>query len=201
MELIMDNIPLLQKTLAEDWNKLPAVIQRHYSIDDGASSCLKGRMEIGYPSYLLPLIFLIHLCGGLVFRRGKDIETQVDKTTSNKNTTLFWKRTLTYEESKKDYFYSQMDTLQNHELIETVRYGFGLRLKVSVENGNLIYRSNGHIWQYGRFRLTFPDWLLLGRATIIETPVSDKKFSLDFSIEHPSWGRCYWYHGVFQYCE
>ena len=197
----MDNTPFLQKTLAEDWNNLPAVIQRHYSINNGASSCLKGRMEIGYPNYLLPLIFLIHLCGGLVLRRGKDIETQVEKTTPKKNTALLWKRTLTYPDNKKDCVYSQMVYLQNHELIETVRYGFGLRLKVSVENGKLVYRSNGHIWQYGRLRLTFPDWLLLGKSTIIETPVSDKQFSLDFSIKHPLWRKCYWYHGVFQYYE
>jgi len=201
MELIMDNIPLLQKALSEDWHKLPAVIQRHYSIDSGSGSRLKGCMEVGYPNHLLPLISMIHLCGGLVLRRGKAIETQVEKTTSNKNTALFWKRTLAYADNNKDYFYSQMLFLQKYELIEMVRYGFGLRLKVSVESGNLVYRSNGHIWQYRKLRLTFPDWLLLGRATIIETPVSDKQFSFDFSIEHPFWGKCYWYQGVFQYCD
>ncbi len=64
----MNNMPLLQKALAEDWEKLPAVIQRHYSIAGGAGSSLKGGMEIGYPSYLLPLIFLIHLCGRAGFK-------------------------------------------------------------------------------------------------------------------------------------
>ncbi len=48
----MDNIPLLQKTLAEDWDKLSAVIQRHYSVDRGSSS-LKDRIEIAYPNYFL----------------------------------------------------------------------------------------------------------------------------------------------------
>jgi hypothetical protein len=91
--------------------------------------------------------------------------------------------------------------LQNHELIEYVQFGFGLRLKVSVENGNLVYRSNGHIWQCGSLRLTFPDWLVLGVATIIETPISDQQFELDFSIKHPIWGKSYWYSGVFHYCE
>ena len=156
-------------------------------------------MEIGYPNFLWPLISLIHLCGGLVSRRGKHIETLVEKTISAQNATLCWKRTLTYPDSKKDYFYSQMVYLQDHELIETVRFGFGLRLKVSVENGDLVYRSNGHIWQYGKLRLTFPDWLVLGKATIIEHPISDQQFNLDFSIHHPLWGKCYWYHGAFKY--
>lgn len=197
----MKNIALLQKTLGEDWNKLPSVIQRHYSVPTNATTCLQGNMEIGYPTFLLPLISLIHLCGGLVSRRGKEIHTLVEKTVAKQQTELHWKRTLTYPDNKKDYFYSQMVFLQDHELIETVRFGFGLRLKVSVENGDLVYRSNGHIWQYGKFRITFPDWLVLGKATIIETPISDQQFKLDFSIKHPLWGKCYWYHGMFSYCE
>jgi hypothetical protein len=199
--IIMKNIALLQKTLGKDWDKLPSVIQRHYSISTIAPTCLQGNMEIGFPTFLLPLISLIHLCSGLVLWRGKEIHTLVEKTVSKQQTKLHWKRTLTYPDNKKNYFYSQMVYLQDHELIETVRFGFGLRLKVSVEDGCLIYRSNGHIWQYGEFRVTFPDWLVLGSATIIETPISDQQFKLDFSIKHPLWGKCYWYHGVFQYLD
>jgi len=197
----MNNMPLLQKTLGQDWNKLPPVIRRHYSVPKDSNTCLKGKMEIGFPSFLLPLISLIHLCGGLVLRCGTHIETKVEKTISPNNTKLLWRRTLIYSDNKKDYFYSSMFYLNDHELIETVRFGFGLRLKISVENGNLVYRSNGHTWQCGSLRLTFPDWLVLGEATIIESPLSDQQFRLDFSIKHPLWGNSYWYHGVFQYCE
>ena len=196
----MNDIPLLQKALGEDWDKLPAVIQKHYSIPTNSSTRLKGNMQIGFPNFLYPLISLIHLCGGLVLKRGNNIETLVEKTQSVKNTTLCWKRTLTYPDKNKDYFYSQMTYLQDHELIETVRFGFGLRLKVSVIDGNLVYRSNGHIWQYGRLRLSFPDWMLLGKATIIEQAVSEQQFKLDFNINHPLWGKSYWYHGIFQVC-
>lgn len=197
----MKNIPLLQKTLGEDWVKLPPVIQRHYTVSSNSNTCLIGNMEIGYPNFLLPLISLIHLCGGLVSRRGKNIVTRVEKTISTESEELYWQRTLTYPDNKKDYFSSRMFFLQSNELIERVRFGFGLRLKVSVENGNLVYRSNGHIWQYSQLRLTFPDWWVLGKATIIETPISDQQFRLNFSIKHPLWGRCYWYSGIFQYCE
>ena len=197
----MNNIPLLQKALGNDWNKLPLVIRRHYSVPKNSNTRLKGSMEIGYPNFLLPLIVLIHFCGGLVSRRGKNIETLVEKTISPQNTELCWQRTLTYPDNHKDYFYSRMVYLQNHELIETVRFGFGLRLKVSVENRCLVYRSNGHIWQCGGLRLIFPDWLVLGEATIIEDPISDRQFRLDFSIKHPLWGNSYWYHGIFEYCE
>jgi len=196
----MNNIPLLQKVLGDDWDKLPPVIQRHYTIPVDSNTCVRGDMEIAYPNFLLPLISLIHLCGGLVSKRGKKINTLVKKTVSAQNTELFWQRTLEYSGNKKDSFYSRMVYLQPNELIETVRFGFGLRLKVSVEDGTLVYRSNGHIWQYACLRLTFPDWLLLGKACIIEHPISDREFKLDFSIQHPLWGESYCYHGIFQYC-
>jgi len=196
----MKTTPLLQKTLGADWDKLPPVIQRHYRTSITNSTCVKGTMEIGYPNYLLPLIALIHLFGGLVLKRGSQIETLVKKTVVAKNNTLFWSRVLKYPDNKKDYFFSKMIYLQDHELIETVRFGFGLRLKVSVEKGNLVFRSNGYIWQCGKLNLTFPDWLVLGNATIIEAPITNQQFKLDFSISHPLFGLTYWYHGEFQYC-
>ena len=67
----MDNTPLLQKALGEDWNKLPPVIRQHYTVPSDFNTCLKGSMDIVYPNYLLPLISLIHLCGGLDLRRDK----------------------------------------------------------------------------------------------------------------------------------
>lgn len=194
----MNTIPLLQKTLGEDWDKLPPVIQRHYNTSINSATCVIGNMEIGYPSYLLPLISLIHLCGGLVLTRGSRIETIVKKTVCATNNTLVWSRTLKYPDNKKNHFYSKMSYLQDHELIETVRFGFGLRLKVSVEKGKLVYRSNGHVWQYGRFLLTFPDWLVLGNATIVEIPITNQQFKLNFSISHPFLGITYWYQGIFQ---
>lgn len=197
----MPHMPLLQKTLGADWHQLPPVIQRHYAIGPGSGSCVQGAMEIGYPTGLLPLIHLIHLCGGLVARRGKTVETWVQKTVLVQTADLCWRRTLKYPGNQKDSFQSRMIYLQDHELIEYVRFGFGLRLKVSVDNGDLIYRSNGHIWQCGGFRLTFPDWLLLGAATIVERRDTDRQFSLDFSIRHPLFGLTYYYRGIFGYCE
>jgi len=85
-------------------------------------------------------------------------------------------------------------------LIEIIGFGFGLRLQVSVENGDLIYLGKGHFWQCGSYRLNIPDWLLLGTATISEHAVSEDEFYLDFAIRHPLWGVSYYYRGNFHYC-
>lgn len=94
-----------------------------------------------------------------------------------------------------------MRFLSKHELIETVGFGFGLRLKVEVFNGDLLYRSDGHFWQYGKIMLNIPDWLLLGSATISEHALSENEFYLDFSVQHPLWGETYSYRGRFRYTE
>lgn len=190
---------LIQQALGDDWRQLPRVIQQHYEVGEGQSTCLEGAMTIAYPNAMLPVIWLIHQLGGLVFRRGINVHTRVEKTGSTDNL-LHWRRTMTYRDGKTAHFRSQMAYVADHELIETIGYGFCLRLKIDVSNGDLIYRSKGHFWQWGRIRLTIPDWLLLGSATISEQALSDDEFYLDFTIRHPWWGETYSYRGSFRYC-
>lgn len=194
------SISLMERALGDDWHKLPAVIQKHYQLTGEQQSCLEGTMEIAYPSYLFPLIWLIHLFGGLVLWRGQAVHTQVDKTSSPPGEVLHWRRTMTYPDGKIDYFRSQMHYSAAHELIETIGFGFGLRLSVEVNSGDLLYRSQGHFWRWGKLEFNIPDGLLLGSATIGEHAVSEDEFYLDFTIRHPLWGLTYYYRGNFRYC-
>lgn len=189
---------LMQQTLGADWHELPPVIQQHYAISEQQSSCLEGTMTIHYPGFMFPLIWLIHLFGGLVLWRGDAVKTRVQKTAQDGE--LHWQRIMTYPDSKIDYFRSQMRFVAEHELIESTGFGFGLRLTVAVNNGDLVYRSNGHLWQWGKFTVNIPDWLMLGTATISEYALSEQEFYLDFSIQHPWWGETYSYRGNFRYC-
>lgn len=189
---------LLQQVLGDDWHKLPAVIQRHYQLAAGEQNQLSGTLAITYPRYIFPAIWLLHLFGGLVLWRGLAVQTQVQKTQDALGV-LHWQRIMTYPEGMCDYFCSQMRFVGAHELIETVGFGFGLRLTVSVHNGGLLYRSNGHFWQCGKFCVNIPDALLLGSATITEQALSDTEFWLDFAIKHPLWGETYSYRGRFCY--
>ncbi len=186
---------LLQQVLGEDWHKLPPVIQQHYQLEDGQQNSLTGSMTIAYPTYCFPLIWLIHLFGGLALWRGDNVQTRVQKTTTAN--TLHWQRIMTYSADICDYFRSQMYYFTDHEVIEMIGFGFGLRLKMTVHNGDLLYQSQGHFWQYGKLRVTLPDWLLLGTATISEHAVSADMFELNFTIKHPWWGETYSYRGCF----
>lgn len=191
------SISLMERVLVDDWHKLPAVIQKHYRIGGGRQSRLQGTMAITYPGYLYPLVWLIHLFGGLILWRGSAVRAEVDKSADGG--ILHWRRTMTYPDGRIDCFRSQMHYAAEHELIETIGFGFGLRLTVGVSNGDLLYRGNGHFWQCGNLQINIPDWLLLGTATISEQAVSEDCFYLDFTLNHPLWGVTYAYRGNFRY--
>ncbi|WP_190303233.1 MULTISPECIES: DUF4166 domain-containing protein [Methylomonas] len=187
---------LMQKVLGEDWYLLPDSIRRHYDISDGGKSRLHGEMEITYPGYLFPWVWTIHLFGGLVLWPGKAVAAEVDKRADGG--VLQWRRTLSYADGKSDCFYSSMRFAADNELIEDIGFGFGLRMRVEVDEGELLYRSLEHFWQWRNFKLKIPDWLLLGSAEIREHALGDG-FRLDFKLTHPLWGITYRYAGGFLY--
>jgi hypothetical protein len=198
MELIMNTISLMQRVLGTDWNALPAVIQRHYHLTQPEQIIVvTGKMNIDYPVLLTPMLKLLRLCGALVDLKGEQMAVEVKKWRKTDPLVLFWQRHIQDGKGKHCLFSSRMIWQQDHELVEFVGLGFGIRLKLSVEEGKLIYRSNGHLLKIGALVLPIPDNLLLGHAFISEEAVSEDSFRLHFEIVHPLWERTYYYGGIF----
>lgn len=197
----MKSVSVIRQALGDDWHKLPLVIQSHYLFqhDHKTRNIVTGTMRINYPNFVMPMLFITRLMGGLIDLKGDGMSTHVEKWINNdKPDTLFWKRTIQAPNGKSTVFASRMEYQKDNDLIEFVGFGFGLYLKLTVENNTLVYRSNGHLWQLGRIRLPIPDVLFLGHATIIETAISENQFVLDFRINHPLLGETYSYNGIFK---
>lgn len=197
---MMNKLSLMEKVLGESWQSLPAVIQKHYQLypSQNTRNVVIGQFFVDFPWFINPLLKAIRLFGGLIDLKGKDMTARVEKWVQpDLPDVLFWRRQITLPSGKSILFSSRMEYQQANEIIEYIGCGFGLHLNVTVEDGKLVYRSNGHLWQCGRFRLPIPDALVLGHATIIETALSDNQFALDFRIEHPVCGLTYHYGGVF----
>jgi hypothetical protein len=192
------NISLMQRVLGDDWAALPPVIQRHYQITMPQQAItVTGNMNIDYPYWLTPVIKLLRLFGALVNLKGEGLAVQVKKWRQTDPAILHWQRHI-QADNKQCVFASRMAWQQDHELIESVGMGFGIRLKLSVEQGKLVYRSRGHLLQLGTLILPIPDSLLLGHAVITEQALSEDTFQLDFQIVHPLWGKTYYYGGIFE---
>ncbi|MGZ5055142.1 MAG: DUF4166 domain-containing protein [Methylobacter sp.] len=193
-------ISLMQRVLGNDWEALPPVIQHHYKITlPQQAITVTGNMNIDYPYWLTPVIKMLCLFGALVDLKGEGLAVQVKKWRQTDPSILYWRRHIQAADNGKPcVFASRMVWQKDHELIELVGMGFGIRLKLSVEQGKLVYQSRGHLLQLGPLTLPIPDSLLLGHALITEQALSEDTFQLDFQIVHPLWGKTYYYGGVFE---
>lgn len=84
-----------------------------------------------------------------------------------------------------------------HELTEYVRFGLGIRLSVAALNGGLVERDLGYVWKIGRWSIPLPIYLILGRSTIEEMPISDTEYEMKWTVRHPLFGETFAYSGRF----
>ncbi len=191
-------LSIIQQALGADWDKLATPIRQHYGLASytNADCLLNGRMYVEYPNRVLPLIWAARLTGALMHQRGKDIAVEIHTQTKADSDQLFWQRQFKFP-GRTRRFISRMQYLQDNEIIESVGWGLSIRLKLSVDKQALVFRSNGYLWRWGALSLSLPDWLLLGKARIIESALADGGLKLDFDIIHPLWGLTYRYGGVF----
>jgi Domain of unknown function (DUF4166) len=189
---------LMQHVLGDAWGKLPSVIQRHYQITAPQHSVtVTGTLSIDYPVWIKPILMFTRLMGALIDVKGDNNQVTVQKWQTDNPDVLYWQRDIFTEKGTHTVFASRMEYQNTGELIEFVGGGFGIRLKLSVENGTLVYRSQTHLFKLGKWLIPIPDWLALGQALITEKALSNDSFLLDFRIVHPLWGETYRYGGVF----
>ncbi|MCP3669180.1 MAG: DUF4166 domain-containing protein [Gammaproteobacteria bacterium] len=130
---------------------------------------------------------------------GHDIPVTVRNWSRADSAAMFWHRTFCYPGKQPVIFRSRMEYAGNNEIVEYVKYGLGIRMKLSTEGETLRYDSLGYQWDLGPFTLRIPDWLLLGKAVIRETPISEQTFQVAFDINHPLWGHTFGYSGQFKF--
>lgn len=196
-----NNEPVIKQALGEHWNDLAEIVKQHYDITPGEASkmTIKGSMDEVYHSNIAKLFLLPgRIFGALVPYKGKNIPTEVRNWTSEDNhKAMFWYRTLDFPNKPPLIFASRMEHIKDDEIIEYVRYGMGIRMTMSVDEGALIFKSKGYVWKIGGFKISIPTWLILGDAEIIEKAISEDKFYIDFNMIHPLFGRMFSYSGTY----
>jgi len=194
--------PLFQRALGNAaWNRLAPAVRRHYAMSAATAETrtLPGIMEeIVHAPIIKPLLLVAQAFDALVPQRGRDVPVEVRNWTDPaKPRTLFWHRTFRFPDGRTSIFRSRMEPGGPGEIIELLRFGVGIRMRVEESNGALVYMALEHCWKIGPWRLGIPNWALLGTATIVERAISDDELHLDFSIKHPLFGRTFGYRGRF----
>ena len=193
--------PVIRQALGQDWEKLHPAVRRHYDISAEGTDrlLLKGTMyEVDHATSIKPFIWVAQLFGALVPYRGKNLPVEVINSAHPERNTLFWERHFHFPGRKPFQFLSRMETVSGNEIVEYVRYNLGICMKMSERDGALHYSSCGYLWNLGPVKLRIPDWLLLGNAEIIEQGIDEKTIELNFTVQHPLFGRTFTYSGNFR---
>jgi hypothetical protein len=184
--------PVFKQILGNQWDELGEVIQKHYFLRPYTNEhiCVTGVMgEINHSFLAKMLIPFGMLFGALVPYRGKDIPIEVYYHTENENGNIYWDRVFMFPAKRPYHFRSYMQHMKNNEVDEYVRFGVGMRLKVTAEQGALVFRDCGYIWRIANISIPIPLRLIFGSAYIEERPIDSTRFSMKMEMKHPLFGQ------------
>jgi hypothetical protein len=193
----------IRQAMGSDWPSLGEVIRRHYDLPPNTDTRMEveGVMEVEVSPVGRLFVTASRLFDALVPFPGTNIPVRVRNWSQADSRAMFWHRTFNYPQKRPIVFHSRMEYAGGEEIVEYVKYGLGIRMRLSNEGESLRYDSRGYQWDLGPVTLRIPDWLLLGKAIIREIPESDEAFRVEFTVDHPIWGRTFGYAGRFVFRE
>lgn len=153
--------------------------------------------EVWHSAAAKLLLPFARIFGALVPYRGVDVPIQVHYNARPDDGTLHWDRVFHFDGRPPFHFLSHMQHIGDASVIEFIRFGVGMRLKVTAEDGALVFRDEGYIWRLFGVDVPLPMGLVLGRAYVEERPVDSERFSMRMTLTHPLLGELFRYSGSF----
>ena len=191
---------VFQTVLAESWSDLGSVIRQHYFLRPYSDDyiCVCGEMSEIYHSWIAKIILPFGvLFGAVVPYRANNVPIDVHYTSRKNNANIYWDRVFKFSEKNHYHFKSHMEHVRGNEVIEFVRFGVGMRLKVTAENGAIVFRGNGYIWRIFGMDIPIPVNLIFGNAYVEERPLDENNFSMKMILSHSIFGVMFRYEGKF----
>ena len=201
----MSATPLIRQALGPAWEHLGDVIRRHYAMTPLSAEhvCVRGAMhEVHHAPWAALLMPFGRLVGALVPHTGTDVPIEVHYRCRTDDPHLYWDRIFHFAGRVPFHFRSHMEAApsQDGEVIEFVRFGIGMRLAVSAEDGALVFRDKGYIWRIAGLRIPLPLGLFLGTAYVEERPdpTDPDHFTMKMLLRHRWFGDVFRYSGRFR---
>lgn len=192
--MLMNTAPI-PTALQSDWDKLPRVLQLHYAVPAGQKTKEHGYLDISYPRFMQPVLSILSRFGALIDRPGDRAPTKVVKYIEGSN--QIWRRVISFEDEDRT-FNSWVEHTSGNQVVEYVNSFLGMKMLISTDGEVIRYHSNGYVIKLGGVRVPWPEFLALGRADIIERPVDEQSFDMDFTLRHPIFGQLFRYSGRFR---
>ena len=191
---------VFQNVLADDWSLLGSVIKRHYFLRPHSDDyiCVSGVMSRIHHSWFAKIFLPFGvLFGAVVPFRASNVPVDVHYNCCKENANIYWDRVFKLSEKNHYHFKSHMEHISGNEVIEFVRFGVGMRLKVTAEDGAIVFRDKGYIWRIFGMHIPIPVALFFGNAYVEERPLDENNFSMKMVLNHSVFGILFSYEGKF----
>jgi len=192
--------PIFKTVLGNQWMQLGSIVRQHYSLTPFSQDYVRvdGVMEEIHHSLIAKLLIPFGvLFGAVVPFRGANVPVSVHYSSSPDDANLYWDRVFQFRNQKNFHFKSYMHHVSSNEVIEYVRFGVGMRLRVTAEDGALVFRDEGYVWRLFGHTLPIPAGLFFGNAYVEERPIDANSFSMKMELAHPLFGTLFRYRGHF----
>lgn len=192
--------PVFQRVLGDEWHELGNVVRRHFFLRPYSRGhvCVSGEMSEVYHSRIAKILIPFGLLfGAIVPYRGRHVPIDVHYDASPDSRNIYWDRIFRFPNGRVFHFRSFMEPIGEGEVVEFVRFGVGMRLRVTAEDDAIVFRSTGYVWRLFGFFVPVPVQLFFGNAYVEERPAGDDRFTMKMELEHPLLGTLFRYQGAF----
>ena len=173
---------------ADSWMQLPATIRRRFSrhLADGERIVYLGDVAATRMSIVGRLVAqLARLCGApLPLEAGGRVPVTVIVTGSPRLCGQVWTRIYNRAQGFPQVIQSLKRFGGATGLEEIVAHGVGMRLKLSVRDGALVFRSAGYFIRCLGVQISLPNWLTPGAIEVVHREEACGRFSFSLSVTH-----------------
>lgn len=193
---------LFKKILGAEWNSLHPEIQARFAKNPtlGAPLFYTGFLSELTCSKVGKCIGLLagpFIKGALIPYNDQDIPVDIQVYSKPNCDFIFKQRIYRLHKRKPIQFTSYMRESEKGEVLEYVGAGLGMKLVLSVCEGNLYFKSDGYFWDILGWRMPIPDWLTPGKVNLSHCNDSVNQFNIRIEIRHVLWGLTFSQVGVF----
>lgn len=194
---------LFKKILGAEWGLLHPDIQARFDKNPVPDQPLyySGRLtELACSRFGRALGYLTRpfIQGALMPYNDRDFPVDIQVYSKRQCTSIFKQRIYRLNGRKPVMFTSFMAEGPRSEVFEYVGAGLGMKLVLSVRQGNLHFESDGYFWQILGVRIPLPGILTPGKTFLCHRNNSANQFDIRIEIRHPLFGRTFLQTGVFR---
>jgi hypothetical protein len=194
---------LFKKILGPQWQLLHPDIQARFDKNPlpGQPLRYQGRLSELRCSRLgrvLGFLTMPFIDGALMPYNDADFPVDIEVYSKAGSAAIFKQRIYRLNRRQPVKFTSFMAESEQGEVLEYVGMGLGMKLQLSVQDGNLHFESDGYFWDVLGVRIPLPGLLTPGKTYLCHRNNSANQFDIRIEIRHALFGTTFTQAGVFR---